>query len=345
MIRVDLTKSPRKPLPLLEQTDAKALNMSNKGWSLSSVYNLTEIRDIFVALRNWKSEHFDLKSFSDYCNEINLPFIKSPWKERRILEHLNALKNFGLLSAQYQIVNDVFSDSIIGSSLTEVEQRAFKDIYFNYFRFREIFSWFIDPQQPNRVKLIESLTQDGIENNSRPLFFFSERTRFTDSFIQALENDTPIFTLKEYTEKGRKNDEDLMRFWDLFCKWGSVLQVIERFNLRSLDIKTTSGKNIACAYVISHASLQVDLFQYLEAEFSTNYVYLPDLVLNLALRFRFTIDQTHDLIIDQYKKNKQRFSLERTSEIFIKKTEIREGDKIFFPKYNDSYISHLIVRR
>ena len=84
---------------------------------------------------------------------------------------------------------------------------------------------------------------------------------------------------------------------------------------------------------------------YLNENHNNTYIYLPDLILELAIKFRLRVEKIKELIIEQYQIHKEYFSFERTSEIFIKKGDIKDGDKILFPKYKDSYISHLIIRR
>ncbi len=136
-----------------------------------------------------------------------------------------------------------------------------------------------------------------------------------------------------------------MRFWDVFVKWGTVLGILEKFNLRNLGISTINNKSVNCTYILAKPKIQFNLLTYIENRFAGNYIYVPDLVLDIALNLRLQIQQIHDLIIEQYKIYKEFISFERTSEIFVKKSDILSGDKIFFPKYNDSYISHLIIRK
>jgi hypothetical protein len=342
---IDLTNAVHIQMPYISDEEAKTLSNANKGWSLSSVYNLEELRDIFIALRQWQGNDFELKRFTNYCDSINLPFSKTKWNERRVLEHLNALKNFGLANSSYELTKHVFINSKIGSPLSVDDLQVFREIYFGFFRFKELLSWLINPSPPDKARFIANLSEREIFDCSRPIFCFSEKSRFTDSFIYEMEDNSPVYFLKEKIENGRKNDEDLMRFWDVFIKWGTVLGILEKFNLRNLDIKTSTGRNIACVYVARSTVDNFDLLAYLRANYEGTYIYLPQLVLELAIKFRLKIESIHQLIIDGYKSHKEFLSFERTSEIFVKKQEIKEGDRILFPKYNDSYISHVIVRR
>lgn len=51
-----------------------------------------------------------------------------------------------------------------------------------------------------------------------------------------------------------------------------------------------------------------------------------------------------EFIINEYKANTEQISLVRTSEVFIKEREFSKKEKVFYPKYKDSYISHIILR-
>lgn len=332
---IDTSNSPRKQLPSFNENDAK--NIKNKGWSFSYVYNFSEIRDIYLVLK--KEPFKSLASFTQYCIGINLPFVRTKWNKRRILEHLNALKNFDLLDSNYLPLKEVFTLSNIGDPLSEDDLSTFKDIYFHYFRFKEIFGWFINPAAENREQFITNLTESDISEQSKPIFTYSEISRFTDSFFFEFSEKPNVFFIDATT------NEDLMRFWDVFIKWGTVLGVLEKFNLRNLDIKTIHQKNIACVYVINRKDCEIDLLEFLNKNYSERYIYIPFLILDIAIRYRFSIEDIKQLIVAQYIKHKEFLSFERTSEIFVKKLDIKENDKIFFPKHNDSYVSHLIIRK
>lgn len=338
MIRsVDISKSEYRELPFLDEEAYQ--NRFQKGWSLSSVYNFSEIRDVYLALKQWKNDKFELNDFFSYCLNINLPYVKTEWNKRRLLEHVNALKNFSLIDSNEQVNTDAFENSTIGSEITAEDLSVFRNIYFQYFRFKEIFHWFLgNPLANNNFDSISCLKEHELLEMSIPIYSFSNNSRFTDSFIYELKNDTTVYYID-------KQNEDLMRFWDVFIKWGTSLEIIEKFSLRNLEIKTINDKHIACAYVINDCLTNLNLIEFIKENFSGNYIYVPELVFQIATSFRLSIAMVQKFIIEQYKVHKEYLSFERTSEIFIKKQDIREGDKILFPKYNDSYISHLILRK
>ena len=332
---IDTTHSVRIQLPSFNEDDAK--NIKQKGWSFSYVYNFSEIKDVYLVLR--EHSFTNLNDFTKYCFDIKLPTVKTKWNSRRILEHLNALKNFEIIDNNYNIKQIVFDHSEIGQNVSEEDIIVFRNIYFNYFRFKEIFLWFIDPQKKDRENYINQLKENEIVLDSKPLFYFSEKSRFTDTFSFELKDNAQLFFID--IDSG----EDLMRFWDVFVKWGQVLGVLEKFNLKNLGIKTIKGNGIGCVYILKNMEPGFNLLSYIKEKYTGTYIYLPTLVLDMATTFRQSVENIQKIIIDQYKLYKESFSFERTSEIFVKKSDIKSGDKIFFPKYNDAYVSHLIVRK
>lgn len=345
-LTIDLSKSPRYEMPCIN--DLEAQGMANKGWTLSSTYFFSEIRDVYLALR--ASGPKDLDSFYQFCLSIKLPFRQTPWHKRRLLEHLNALINFGLVRPDYSIARTSFVNSRIGDAVNTADIEVFREIYFSYFRFREIFSWFVELNPPDRLSLVRDLTRLTIENNTRPLFAFSEQGRFVNTFFCELTDNVPVYYLRHRgtvnSSNGGFENEDLMRFWDVFVVWGLALQVLEKFSLEDLNIRAPSGKNITCCFVIDKSPLEFDLKGYIEEYFRPgDHLFLPQLVFNIATTYRLSVKKTQDLIIKGYTEHKQMFSLERTSEIFVRRRETTEKDRILYPKYGDSYISHLTIRR
>jgi hypothetical protein len=200
--------------------------------------------------------------------------------------------------------------------------------------------------------LVLKLDRQTIIEKSKPIFYFSTGDRFVNNFFYELDDNADIFFIE-------KNYGKLLRFWDVFISWGKQLGVIEKFriaypeiavknvyveNSESVGYYKYSKRAVGCCYVLSKID-QFDLLDYIKKNYVKNYIYLPQLVLDIALDKRISIEETQNLIIEQYKKHKEYFSFERTSEVFIKKLDIIENDKILFPKHNGAYISHLIVRR
>jgi hypothetical protein len=343
---INLTYSPRHEIPYLNEHDARMV--LDKGWTLSSTYFFSEIRDVYLALR--ESGQRDLEGLYDYCVAIRLPYERTEWQKRRLLEHVNALINFGLLHRDYRIARDVFTDAKIGAALSESDLEVFRDIYFSYFRFRELLSWFIDLNPENRLNLLRGLDRSVLQKKAKPLFAFSESGRFVNSFFRELRDNAEIYYIRQSTDSDGLprtiGNEDLMRFWDVFVAWGLGLNVIEKFSLEDLGITSSSGKNIFCCFLISSSEpKRFNLKDYISEHYAGGQIFLPELVFEIASKYRLSIKKTHELIVTGYKENRERFSLERTSEVFVRRRKTTEKDRVLYPKYNDSYISHLTLRK
>jgi hypothetical protein len=330
---INLSKSPIRALPYL--TDEAYQDKFNKGWSYSSAYHFSEIRNIYILIR--KFGYKDLKSFSQTCISNKLPTKKTPWNERRILENINALKNFGLLSYDNKpIREDVFETSNILDPVTDLDLAVFEEIFFSYHRFREILSWFIDPDITERDEIVNSITKDFVVTNSKPIFPFSTQPKLTDSFIYQLEDNVDVYRFR--LDK-TKSIEEIMRFWDVFIGWALSLNLIEKFNLTNLDIQlSNSNRPLSCVYFKKAIDPEFNLMSFIETNYKSKYINIPKLILKIAIQFRYSISDIGDLIIKTSKENSDKISLQRTSEIFIRDTEIN-----FVPKVNDSYISHLLI--
>jgi hypothetical protein len=329
---INLSKSVIRPLPYLNDEEYQA--KFNKGWSYSFVYHFSEIRNIFILVR--KFGFTDLKTFTRVCLANNLPAEKTTWNERRILEHLNALKNFGLLTDDYRVARqDIFQNKDLLSPITDSDLSFFEEIFFSYYRFKEVLSWFVDPDFANRDEIINSLSKEVIMSSSSSLFPFSTQSRFTDSFIFHLTDNTPVYRV----EKKFKSNEDVMRFWDVFIKWASMLNLIEKFNLKNLDFQLAENyRSLSCVYFKQPVEPSFNILTFIKENYNSSYINIPKLIFKIATNFRYSIDDIKDLIIKASKENNNKISLQRTSEIFIRNTEIN-----FVPKVNDSYISHLLI--
>jgi hypothetical protein len=333
---IDLARSQTIVLPFLREISYQ--ERFNKGWSLSFAYYFSEIRDVYLAIKF--RGYTNQKQFADECiDDLHLPYSQTPWDRdgRRLLEQKNALQNFGLLDKNNQIIDkNIFLNSIIGTPINDEERNVFKNIFFSYFRFKEIMSWFIDPEINDREELIESVCENKVIVESKTIFSFSQNSRFTDSFIFELNDNAIIY----YIPKEQKdNNEDLMRFWDVFVKWGLELSIIEKFNLKNLDYQFANNyRSLACIYFKKAIFDNFDLVHYILTNYEGKYINIPKLIFKIATEFHFPIEDIKDLIVKECNKNPDQLSLQRTSEIFIRETEIR-----FVPKVNGSFVSHILL--
>lgn len=328
---IDISKSKQYELPFFYEEQAKQNSSIEKGWSYSYVYHFSELKNVFIALKKIRYKGKD--DFSKQAIEAGLPFVKTPWDGRRILEQLNALINFGLISKTYEVKINYFEEPEFTNQITKSDLELFKQIYHEYFRFKEIHSWLINPVQEEHSSFLNQVTIENLQQNSFPIFPFLLENRFNDAFIFSLTDNTDVFRIPNH--KG-----DMMRFWDVYVKWGQELKLLEKFNLKNFDFELSTGaKSFACAYYINPQKPNFDLLSFIKSEYKGNNIHIPKLIFKIALRYRFRIEDIKKMIIEQALANSNALSLQRTSEIFIRNTE-----KDFVPQYRDSYISHLLLQ-
>lgn len=333
---LDLSKSENLILPYLPNTQFKE-KFEGKGWSFSSVFHFSELKDIYLAIRliGYSSKN----EFTKRClEELKIRSVNTPWdtEGRRILEHVNALVNFGLIDSSYKIVDDdLFKNSNIGEEITETDKEVFKKIYFSYYRFKEIMSWFLDEKSTNREIVIDRVDESSMAMDSKVIYPFSTQSRFTDSLIYNINDNTPVYTI---TKDENESNGGILRFWDVFVKWGQELALIEKFNLTNLDIQLRGYKSLSCIYFKKPLNAAFDLNEYIKQNYNSAYINIPRLVFRIATEFRFPIEDIKKTLVKQCLDNSDQYSLQRTSEVFIRNTEIN-----FVPIVNDSYVSHILV--
>jgi hypothetical protein len=340
----DIKKSKRVELPFM--TNREALQRYKKGWGYSFVYSLVEVRDIYLTLK--RHGITSISQFTDNYVINKVPYIKKQWNKRRVLEVLNALINFDMIDSDYHALNkDDFYNSSIGEPLSTNDKAIFREIFFTYFRFKELLLLYINPDllSVRDKNNLQNITEQDIISNSSMLFNFIEEGNYVDSFFKQLEDNPIIYTIPELNDDGDKNG-GVKRFWDVFMKWGDDLGIMEKFNMNSIGCKLSNNKSFVCSYILSNRGITTSLPQYIENKFSDKRtIDLSQLIFELCIDFRVSCDDAKNYIIEEYKKNAELISLVRTSEVFIKRTDIKEGEKIFYPKYKDSYISNIILRQ
>lgn len=328
---IDLSKSKSNALTTLSSVMVRDMSIDNKGWTFSYVYHLIELKDIYLILKT--TPYKKPKEIISNTKQIGLQYVSTPWEERRVLEQINALKNFRLIDSNGGILKNVFENSTIGEPLSTTDLYVFREIYFTYFRFKEIHSWFTEPSEKNRCEALKRVTPNTLKENSLVLFPLANESRFTNTFLLKNENSFESFIIE-------KGNEDLMRFWDVYVKWGQELDLIEKFSTKELDLKFSSYNNsLSCVYHKKKIPTDFDLYNFLKTEYNSRYIQIPRLIFKLALKYRYSIEEIKKEIVEQSLRKGSRISLQRTSEIFI-----REKGKVFFPKYRDSYISHLMLQ-
>ncbi len=324
-----LYKSKRIELPSLT---GEAHTELLKGWSLSYVYFLRELKDVFLIIVKYKSVSKSL--ICRKCKEENIlpEGINNEWTERSILERINALKNFGLISKDGEAINANIFNSNLGSELTDEDKNIFKSIFFQYFRFREIISWMINPYAENRLEIMSSINEFEVKEKTKVTFPFINEGRFTNSFFFELKDNADVFYIND-------KNSDLMRFWDVFVKWGTTLDLLDRFQPKWADINVLPKVNsLSCVYFKKEIQKNFSLIGFIHQNYKSNYIYIPQLILDIIMLYRFPIDGIKKMIVDQCLENRDKVSMQRTSEIFVE-----EKEKVLLPMHRNTYVSHLLM--
>lgn len=332
-LHIDALK--KKEVPVL--TDEEAFEYANKGWSFSNIYSLKNLRDTYLIIKR-----DNLKSISEINNKVKefVSYENTEWTDRRILENINALINFKLINKNYTIIKVLFENSKINSELSEKDKSDFKWIFFSYFRFKEISSWFVNIEETN-LSNFSHLTEKNYVQDSIPLYYFSYKNRFPDTLLKDIASINVSYHIPNAMPH-------LMRFFEVYLHWGTKLGVIEKFSLSGLNIKVEGNRNISIAYFIKKFQ-PFDLISFIRNNVSEKrHISIPEVIFEVARNYRYSIPEIKEFLISQIISNDD-ITYERSSEIFIIKGKTSDkkinSATYLYPFYNDYYLSHLIIRR
>lgn len=333
--KVDISKAESVYLNMI--TDEEAREIIHKGWSLSFVYSFQEFRDVYLAFIKYGQDGMTVAEFSNRYVRDKIPFVRRPWddKGRRVLEIKNALINFGFWD-----MPGVFEETEPGVPLREADIQVFRDIFFKYFRFQEYSSLFLRPDKTAEEKC--ALTERQILEESIVLYYFGSVGTRVDTFFYSLKSPEMLFKFP-LNDKGAVKG-GFVRFWDMFLSWTSQLELVERLNMKRQGYLLSNGKAFSAAYFVNPYS-QVDVEAVLDEKFHRKLLIdISDLVMEMCLTYRCSINTAQQAVIDYYQAHPETASLIRTSEIFIKETELNKNDRILYPKYKGSFVSHIKLR-
>lgn len=297
-------------------------NNEGKKWSYSYVYFLEDLKVVYNLLCNDTTR--TIPNLLNTCNSHNI-ISKSgkKWTNRNLLEIVNALKNFGLISIDENRPINVNLFSNKEDRLTEQDLKIFKDIYISYFRFREFHQLFINSEQQPSLEILY--------NESNPIFSFSSFGRFVNSFMIDCTN-------YEYIIEIDNKDSEIMRFWDVYIKWGETLGLIEKFPLKAWGIHfIPSVKSLNIVYYKKTMPRNYSIFDFIDNEFQAEYIYIPEIIKLLIINERFALEDIKSKLIDECIKMPHRYRAQSTSAIFVQKKE-----EFLFPLMGNTYITHLL---
>ena len=297
-------------------------NNEGKKWSYSYVYFLEDLKVVYNLLCNDTTR--TIPHLLNTCNSHNI-ISKSgkKWTNRNLLEIVNALKNFGLISIDENRPINVNLFSNKEDRLTEQDVKIFKDIYISYFRFREFHQLFINSEQQPSL--------DILYNESKPIYSFSSFGRFVNSFMIDCANYEHIIEIDN-------KDSEIMRFWDVYIKWGETLGLIEKFPLKAWGIHfIPSVKSLNIVYYKKTMPRNFSIFDFIDNGFQAEYIYIPEIIKLLIIKERFALEDIKSKLIDECIKMPHRYRAQSTSAIFVQKKE-----EFLFPLMGNTYITHLL---
>jgi hypothetical protein len=332
-------------IPLPAFTDDEAMQFESKGWNLPQIWNLSLLKTVYLSINNGHLTKNSLYHVLDTAT-------KGP---RQIDEYCNALTCFGLINyerSSFVVTVLNFFDSST-NDLTKKDLERLSGIFFSYFRFKEISNWFLKPTEINS-KVISMINEHLLVNQSYPIFATSchemkaeesEKKRFLTDTVFYNEHPTELLQLTSTQGK-------MMRFFDVFVNWGIKLGKLEVLNLSdgiNLRSDANSDRKIKLYYFINDA-VPIDVKDMIHTNYASEgrTISLPELTINLAFKYRCSLNKIHNEIIEQTGNSDGEYSLQRTSKAFISKAResnsfIRDREKLY-PKLGNAFISHIILR-
>lgn len=340
-IIIDVSEASTVYLDLI--SDQETHDLIGKGWSLSFVYSFRELRDVYFAFLHYGQSGTVADFSNKYVKDI-IPYSKSPWDTdgRRVLEIRNALINFGIMDKEtHKCKSGLFNEVSPGAPISEDDIKVFKHFFFNYFRFVEYASLFVSPNMSKNERL--QLKEEQIYDNSRALYYYSSEDNRVDSIFYTRSKPDAIYHFP-ISDDDNHSKGGYVRFWDTFLSWGTQLGLIEKLNMRSLGYSLSTGKSFSACYFIRKKTA-LDVCEILNLKFrKQSLVDVSKLVLEICLYYRVSIRSAQQSILDFYHASSGKVSLIRTSEIFIKETELNSNDRVLYPNYKGSFISHIKIR-
>lgn len=295
-----------------------------KKWSYFNVYFLEDLRNIY-----WLYDKYDITSIPclyKLCTQLGVKSASGKnWSKRNLLELVNALKNFHLISLTDNKVEKpgLFHIIKFEDELNYDDKSIFEDLYFSYLRFKEFHRLFVN--DPDMEK------SECLDRRSHVLFAYSSLGKYTDHFIV---NTSPQVVVVSIAEQ----DSDVTRFWDVYVKWGATLGLLKKYPLKPFGITSIPAvKGLSIVYFCRKMPPDFSVFLYASEEMEGSYLYIPDIIYSLILKRKFSVEDIKQKIIDECTSDFDTFRPQSTSAIFV-----NEKEDFLLPKIGNTYITHLL---
>lgn len=293
-----------------------------KRWSFSFVYYLEDLRNVYRLYDEYEIE--SIPALYCKCKELGIKsWNGKDWNQRNLLELVNALKNFKLLSNDNKVsTKGLFTETHPEEPLTSAEKNVFKNIYLSYFRFCEFHKLFVGKD--------DAITY-GNFIDSTPVVYYMQDSRFTNRFLVNAKPSTKIIGLSD-------EHSDMMRFWDVYVKWGVSLDVLRKYPLKPFGVNTVPPtKGLSIAYFYTKMPKDFSVFDYMLKEMQGSYLFIPDVIYTLIYDKHFAAEDVLERIVEESIINSNTFRAQSTSAIFV-----NDKENFLFPKIGNAYITHLL---
>lgn len=285
----------------------------DKRWSYSFIYYLRDLKSIYNIIYKEKRP-IKTAELLTICQKLNVESESGKkWTARNLLEIVNALKNYGLLerSTNMAKAGAVFSTDSI--DLTEKDRNVLRHIYLSYFRFTDFHKMF---------------RSNG--NNTTVIYAFKDGKRFFNRFARTDNNE--IYCVED-------SHQDIMRFWDVYTKWGETLGKLNKCLASAFNIETTNPL-YEIVYVCNLTRPMPRNFSVcnyiLEKMYGPSY-YIPEVEWNLIRDFGFSIESIKEKILQECSSNNFSFRLQKASLLTVNTEELK-----LFPISGNTYMSHVL---
>lgn len=297
------------------QTEFVPTIAPDKAWSYFNLYYLREIKDIYLIYAKYP-EINDIQTLKTICDRENLISENGKtWTYRNLLEIVNALHKLDLLDNNNVVINPKLFSSPLNTPLLPEDKQVFVQLYFKYIRFVDFHTLF-----------------DYITPNVKCLFYFKEQSRFFNRFITNEKEDMGCVV------SIRNDASEISRFWDVYLKWGEELNILHKYPLKLFGISYPSlCKDLSIAYFHNEMPSTFSVSDYIENDFSSDYIYLPKLYWDIILKYGYSIVDINERLIEESKQHHARFQLQSTSAIFVTPLEVKT-----LPIIENKYMSHLL---
>lgn len=263
-------------------------------WSYFNVYFLTELRDLYIVCATQSIENIPML-LEYYLNNNILSENGKKWSKRNLLELANALKKLGLISNSFDVLKGKLFSSKINTPLSDNDKNIFSEIFHSYDRFIDFHNLF------RHYDSVMTYKKGG--------------SRFYNRFVVGEAN-----SIEYYIEEGYS---EIMRFWDVFLKWGTLLGEYDRCLFKSVGLTSNiKGLGTSWVYKVRKIPTSYSILAFVDAQFGTSYVSIIDLMWEIIRKEFFSIADVKQRLIEECIVSDS-YKLQSTSAIYIEEDEKR----------------------